>query len=563
MEVAQIEVELAELESRMERLRALYEQYFMGLEKLEPQVPRKDVERRIHNLRKEQIRNTALRFKFQGLVQRFNTLQAHWGKVVRQIEEGTYRRDIIRAAQRVGEKEALTILGRKRAKQFQGLLGKQEDHKEKGRAARAAQASVEDEVEVEVEDFYEDGNDAVAAKGEAKSEARAPAGAPLNLLDLDFDDVDGGARPAAARGAPSSTRAPIGGGGAAPIATGALGMLDSPFEDDRGSVPPAAPDGRAASPANPGTLRERLDRLARSASLAPEANVRRTGEVMPPLNLRRTGEIPLPGRGTGEHALPQGIRRTGEIVPLPGVSARTGPATGVTPPSPGGPHVTDGAVPPPSSSRSMIAPPRMPSGQFPAVAGPMISRAPAAPGSTVGAPPAMGAGIGPGTGLGRSMVPGNPMGPRPAGLGATRISGMHRATPMPAEPVASPIAASRPTTSSGAAPPPASPSPAVDAAAQARQSAAQVAASRQAAAGARGDGSSEAGLSDQRIRQIYSKYVEAKRSANESTAGVTYERLAESLRTQTSKLRATPPTKTVDYDVVVKDGKAHLKPILR
>src|SRR4051794_23971382 len=130
MEAGQIEVELAELESRMERLRALYEQYFMGLEKLEPQVPRKDVERRIHNLRKEQIRNTALRFKFQGLVQRFNTLQAHWGKVVRQIEEGTYRRDIIRAAQRVGEKEAMTILGRKRAKQFQGLLGKQEEHKE-------------------------------------------------------------------------------------------------------------------------------------------------------------------------------------------------------------------------------------------------------------------------------------------------------------------------------------------------------------------------------------------------------------------------------------------------
>ena len=58
MEIAEIERELEELESRIERLRALYEQYFMGIEKLEPQIPRKDVERRIWILRREQIRNT-------------------------------------------------------------------------------------------------------------------------------------------------------------------------------------------------------------------------------------------------------------------------------------------------------------------------------------------------------------------------------------------------------------------------------------------------------------------------------------------------------------------------
>jgi hypothetical protein len=65
------------------------------------------------------------------------------------------------------------------------------------------------------------------------------------------------------------------------------------------------------------------------------------------------------------------------------------------------------------------------------------------------------------------------------------------------------------------------------------------------------------------MRQIYSKYVETKRAANESTAGVTYERLAESLRAQADKLRASHPTKSVDYEVVTKDGKTMLKPILR
>ena len=65
MEQTEIEKLVGELEIAVDRLRSLYEQYFMGIEKLEPAVPRKDVDRRIHVLRKEQIRNTALRFRFQ------------------------------------------------------------------------------------------------------------------------------------------------------------------------------------------------------------------------------------------------------------------------------------------------------------------------------------------------------------------------------------------------------------------------------------------------------------------------------------------------------------------
>src|SRR5438552_14472548 len=125
METAEIERELEELETRGERLRALYEQYFLGLEKLEPQIQKKDLERRIFTLRKEQIRNTGLRFKFQMLVQRFNTLQQYWQRVTREIENGTYRRDVVRAAVRFGAKEALTIVGKKRAAQYEKLAAAQ------------------------------------------------------------------------------------------------------------------------------------------------------------------------------------------------------------------------------------------------------------------------------------------------------------------------------------------------------------------------------------------------------------------------------------------------------
>jgi hypothetical protein len=100
---AEIQKELDELESRLERLRIKYDQYFIGIEKMLPFVQRKDVDRRFAQLHKEQFRNGGLRFRFQTLVQRFTTYQTYWGRIIRQIEEGTYKRDLIRA-QRLGRK---------------------------------------------------------------------------------------------------------------------------------------------------------------------------------------------------------------------------------------------------------------------------------------------------------------------------------------------------------------------------------------------------------------------------------------------------------------------------
>jgi hypothetical protein len=106
VESAEIEMLVNELETRVDRLRALYEQYFMGIERLIPAVPHKDVERRVYVLRKEQIRNTAVRFRFQMLLQRYNTYQTHWQRVCRQIEEGTYKRHRLRAERRFNADEA-------------------------------------------------------------------------------------------------------------------------------------------------------------------------------------------------------------------------------------------------------------------------------------------------------------------------------------------------------------------------------------------------------------------------------------------------------------------------
>ncbi len=102
VERSQIDIDLEELETRMDRLRALYEQYFMGIERVEPHVPRKDVDRRVADLRKARFQNTAKRFKFQTLVQKYNTMQQHWNKTCREIEEGKYRRHRLKAERRFG-----------------------------------------------------------------------------------------------------------------------------------------------------------------------------------------------------------------------------------------------------------------------------------------------------------------------------------------------------------------------------------------------------------------------------------------------------------------------------
>ena len=96
----EFEIRLSDAEVQLSRIKHLYEQWFQGIERIEPQIPRKQFDRGLHELRKVKPRNTALRFRFQTLIQRYTTLQTYWRRIGRQIEEGTYRRDLLRARRR-------------------------------------------------------------------------------------------------------------------------------------------------------------------------------------------------------------------------------------------------------------------------------------------------------------------------------------------------------------------------------------------------------------------------------------------------------------------------------
>ncbi len=462
MNATEIERELEELETRIERLRALYEQYFMGLEKLEPLIVRKDVDRRIWILRRVQIRNTGLRFKFQMLIQRYNTFQQYWLRVTREIENGTYRRDVVRAAKRFGAQDALTILGRKRAKKYAELA-----------AIQAAQAERRNKPDTYLEELSDD--DLLEEEEELLS------GDELLEDDEDFgplddDDVEG-------------LLQVLGGAGRGETDAGRAA------EEETAPVPHQVPDLSGKSkvwipppPPMPGTvLSNTRPEPVKPFLSRPAASVADDEDPMEAtIEFRRP--FPQPKPSDPEAAKRRLLELAAEMKTSQGMSG--GEARDKA-----GPLELDLDFDQPQktgSKRSTKPPPKRASTtKMPAVkAGnaPVSSSRGGAP-STRRTTRAM-----------RAVRPSSTPAPMPA---AERSQ-----TPAPA-------------------------------------------------------GRKKQELSEQRLQQIYDRYIESRREVNEPVAGMTYEKVTESLKAQADKLKTMHPGKSVDYEVVVKNGKTLLKPILR
>ncbi len=102
--------ELDRLEKDLDALKATYELFFMGIEKVEPKIQFDSIRKRLRAVQERTVRNTGLKFRRQQLKAKFVTLQNHWNRVLRQRENGTYRRDVVRAERRaelLAERERL------------------------------------------------------------------------------------------------------------------------------------------------------------------------------------------------------------------------------------------------------------------------------------------------------------------------------------------------------------------------------------------------------------------------------------------------------------------------
>jgi len=89
-----VEELLDTVDKTMDRLKTLYEQYFLGIQKQAPAYIHSDIERKLRDLQQLQIRNTGLRYRFVTLQQKFGSYNSYWRRTLRQIENGTYIRNL-------------------------------------------------------------------------------------------------------------------------------------------------------------------------------------------------------------------------------------------------------------------------------------------------------------------------------------------------------------------------------------------------------------------------------------------------------------------------------------
>jgi hypothetical protein len=441
VEQIQIEELVAELETRVDRLRSLYEQYFMGIEKMEPHVPRKDVERRFQAMRREQIRNTALRFRFQMVLQKYNTYQSYWMRIMRQIEDGTYKRDVLRAKSNLGEKRRST---------------RPPPPAEKEEAPRVMSPSM-------VDDFiFDTGAEEGPTRKVEVPTARAQTQSKADLL-LEFSPFDE---------ATTKLMVPTG----LDVDEDPTGILPL-VGNAAGNHGPAAPKARpAADPEKMRQLAARIKGLKNDEPKKeppPAPNADASGGHKPPPLPPKAGNAPAMKPPT----LPGAIRPLGAPIGMkpPTLPSAIRPAPAAPPPMK--PPTLPAAIKPPASPPAM-KPPTPPAAKAP-VAPPIPMRPPAAP------------------------------------------AAMKPLAPPITAPTAAPI-----------------PAPAPKAA-------------------------NSSDLSDARVRQIYSQYVDTKRKQNESTTAITYEGVAKSLRESTARLKEKHGNNSVDFEVAVKEGKTILRPVLK
>ncbi len=69
--------------------------------------------------------------------------------------------------------------------------------------------------------------------------------------------------------------------------------------------------------------------------------------------------------------------------------------------------------------------------------------------------------------------------------------------------------------------------------------------------------------SDDRLRAVYQAFVAAKKQCKESVAGLSYEQVSAQLKQQVPTILQQTKAKTIDFKVVIKDGKATLRAVAK
>jgi len=89
--------DLEVLSRKLMSLKLAYDQYFLGARPREPIMLADEVKKLVVVYSNQSILNTAMRFKFNSIVSRYQAFKRQWTDTLRKIEEGTYARHQFKA----------------------------------------------------------------------------------------------------------------------------------------------------------------------------------------------------------------------------------------------------------------------------------------------------------------------------------------------------------------------------------------------------------------------------------------------------------------------------------
>jgi hypothetical protein len=89
--------QLDAMDEGIANLHVLYEKYFLGIDRKPPDKERKQVSDGMRVLKTTMVKNTALKFRLHTLFAKLISFERMWDRTLREMEEGTYRRDVFKA----------------------------------------------------------------------------------------------------------------------------------------------------------------------------------------------------------------------------------------------------------------------------------------------------------------------------------------------------------------------------------------------------------------------------------------------------------------------------------
>lgn len=94
-----------ELDAELAELKAMYDLYFQGVERLPPSKKHEAFKKHMAQVKGSFVRQTAAKFRIESISQKFVTYERLWDRTLKEIENGTFKRDLARMKRRNSRQE--------------------------------------------------------------------------------------------------------------------------------------------------------------------------------------------------------------------------------------------------------------------------------------------------------------------------------------------------------------------------------------------------------------------------------------------------------------------------